>query len=187
MTYTDTSVQEELSLDCGQGYIRHPGGQDAAEIHELIHRCKPLDENSLYCNLLQTTHFADTCALVECDGKIVAFVSGYRPPRLDHVLFIWQVAVDPDYRGKSLGKRLMKFLLSKPEMEDVRFLHTTITKSNGASKGLFDSLVKDLGCRHGMTPMFDRQLHFHDEHESEHLMHIGPFNLAELPPLNDKE
>jgi len=71
-------------------------------VHDLIARCPPLDRNSLYCNLLQCSHFAATCALARHDDTTVGFVSGYRPPSDPGVLFIWQVAVDSTARA-SLG------------------------------------------------------------------------------------
>src|SRR3546814_16914023 len=40
--------------------FRNPVAEDAQAIHDLIAACPPLDTNSLYCNLLQCTHFAET-------------------------------------------------------------------------------------------------------------------------------
>ena len=39
-------------------------------IWELISACPPLDTNSAYANLLQCTHFADTCVIAEREGRI---------------------------------------------------------------------------------------------------------------------
>src|SRR3546814_7090005 len=50
--------------------FRNPVAEDAQAIHDLIAACPPLDTNSLYCNLLQCTHFAETCVLAERDGEI---------------------------------------------------------------------------------------------------------------------
>ena len=33
--------------------LRAPRADDGSAVNELIERCKPLDENSVYCNLLQ--------------------------------------------------------------------------------------------------------------------------------------
>src|SRR5690606_8989288 len=61
--------------------LRKPDGEDGSKLHALVKRCKPLDENSLYCNLLQCTHFADTCVAAELDGELVGFISAYIPPK----------------------------------------------------------------------------------------------------------
>src|SRR5690606_42164986 len=66
---------------------------------ELVARCQPLDTNSVYCNLLQCSDFADTAIAAEdANGQLVGFISGYRPPSRPDTLFVWQVAVDASMR-----------------------------------------------------------------------------------------
>src|SRR5690554_486165 len=73
--------------------VRKPTAMDGMNVHRLIAQCPPLDPNSVYCNLLQCSHFADTAVLVEAQGEVVAFMSGYVKPTDAQVLFVWQVAV----------------------------------------------------------------------------------------------
>ena len=73
--------------------LRRPSALDALAVAELVRRCPPLDMNSLYCNLLQCSHFADCAVVADCCGKLVGSVTGYRLPEQPDVLFIWQVAV----------------------------------------------------------------------------------------------
>src|SRR3546814_20772399 len=63
-----------------------------------------LDTNSLYCNLLQCTHFAETCVLAERDGEISGWISGYRLVHDPEAMFVWQVAVHERARGRGLGE-----------------------------------------------------------------------------------
>src|SRR3546814_6183592 len=46
-------------------HYRRPQKADGPAIWALIRSIQALDDNSLYCNLLQCSHFADTCALAE--------------------------------------------------------------------------------------------------------------------------
>jgi len=94
--------------------IRPPCVTDGASVNALIANCPPLDRNSLYCNLLQCTHFSATSALAEQEGKVIGFASGYRLPDEPETLFIWQVAVDRIARGRALGKRLILELYPSP-------------------------------------------------------------------------
>src|SRR5699024_12209126 len=81
--------------------LRKPESKDCARVHKLISECQPLDENSTYCNLLQCTHFADTCVAAEDEeSDLVGFISGYIPPKQQNVLFIWQVAVHEKARDR---------------------------------------------------------------------------------------
>lgn len=72
--------------------LRKPEATDGAAIWELVKSCKPLDENSMYCNLVQADHFRETCVVAELDGDIVGWVSGHIIPD-QNALFVWQVAV----------------------------------------------------------------------------------------------
>ncbi|GLQ05923.1 L-2,4-diaminobutyric acid acetyltransferase [Sneathiella chinensis] len=146
----------------------------------MIARCKPLDENSLYCNLLQCSHFAETCALARIDGVPVGFVSGYIRPDAPDTLFIWQVAVAPEARGMSLGKRMMLDILSRDACDGVTTLHTTITSSNKASQAIFQSLANALDTSAAQQSGFDRDRHLAGSHPSETLWVIGPFDRFAL-------
>lgn len=157
--------------------LRKPQAADGAAIHRLIAACPPLDVNSLYCNLLQASHFADCCILAEeagGPGGIVGWVSGYRLPADPRTLFVWQVAVDPVVRGKGLGRRLLTALLARPGLGDITTIATTITPSNRASWVLFQGFADSQGAPLRHDAHFDRQRHLDGAHESEHLVTIGP-------------
>lgn len=84
--------------------LRRPRAEDGSAIWRLIASCAPLDENSMYCNLLQCDHFADTCVVAERAGEIVGWVSGYVLPDDSETLFIWQVAVSDAAKGQGSGQ-----------------------------------------------------------------------------------
>lgn len=147
---------------------------DGSRVHALIASCPPLDPNSLYCNLLQCTHFCDTCILAEMDDTLVGWISAYRPPREPDTLFIWQVAVAAEARGRGLAMHLIKALLARPACADVRRIRTTVTPDNRASWAMFRSLARDLGAGLSDTPWLLADAHFGGSHASEHLITIGP-------------
>ncbi len=157
--------------------LRKPELSDGAKIFALVESCKPLDKNSVYSYLLLCHHFADTCAVAEFDGEIVAFLSGYRPPDREEVFFVWQVAVDPKMRSQGLGKRLLHEVLRRTAVKGCRFLETTITPSNEASQRLFSTLARDLEARFTVASCFSEEHFGHENHEAEHLFRIGPFSL----------
>ncbi|KGJ05985.1 2,4-diaminobutyric acid acetyltransferase [Paracoccus halophilus] len=152
--------------------FRKPEPEDGSDIWALIRACKPLDENSMYCNLIQCDHFADTCVLAERDGVPVGWISGYILPDAADTLFIWQVAVSGDARGMGLGGRMLDSLLSRDDMAGVLHLKTTITRDNDASWALFRSLA----ARHNGVltdkPHFRKDDHFDGEHATEHMVTI---------------
>lgn len=158
--------------------FRAPRSEDGPAISSLIAACPPLDTNSAYCNLLQSSHFADTCVVVEQDGEIVGWISGYRLPAEPDVFFVWQVAVGEKARGLGLGRRMIEHLLARPSARGVKTLHTTITDDNAASWGLFGSFARRRGAELKKTPFFTRDTHFAGAHDTEFLAEIGPLDAS---------
>ncbi len=152
--------------------FRRPNGQDGSAVWELVAACPPLDQNSMYMNVVQCDHFAETCIIAERDGQIVGWISGHIPPETPQSLFVWQVAVHPDARGLGLGKRMLRELVARPSCRGTRVLETTITRSNDSSWGLFRSFAHDMGGELSDAPHYDRHLHLGGQHATEHLVKI---------------
>ena len=153
--------------------FRKPTAEDGAHVWELVRDCKPLDENSMYCNLLQAGHFRDTCVVAERNGQVDGWVSGYLLPNDPETLFVWQVAVSPRARGEGLGLRLLNTLLERDVCEDVKRLQTTITRDNAASWALFRKLAKAHDGDLDDAPEFKRDVHFQGRHATEHMVTIA--------------
>ena len=157
--------------------LRPPASQDGAAVHKLVDRCPPLDPNSMYCNLLQCSHFAATSVAAEAGGELVGFVSGYRIPDRPDTLFVWQVAVGEKARGQGLASRMVADILGRPGNADLRYIETSITEANRASWSVFEKLARKLDAELNSSVMFDRSEHFAGEHDSEMLVRIGPFEF----------
>ena len=165
--------------------FRRPSATDGRAVHALIASCPPLDRNSLYLNLLQCTHFAQTCIIAESadsNPTLCGFISGYLVPNEPQQLFIWQVAVATHARGQGLATRMLDELLSHPVCAATTYLQTTITPSNDASWALFRSFARSRGTRFEEHVLFDRDLHLDGVHESEHMVTIGPFAPQSASP-----
>lgn len=154
--------------------LRRPTAADGPAISRLIATCTPLDPNSAYCNLLQCTHFADFCIVAECNGQIVGWVSGYRPPTEPDSFFIWQVAVAKAARGRRLAQRMINALLNRTSIEDTTHLITTVTDDNSPSWALFNGLARTWGVPLTRSTMFECTAHFDGAHATEWLARIGP-------------
>ncbi len=155
--------------------IRAPRGDEGSAVWQLIKNSGSLDENSVYCNLLQCTHFASTCAVALLDGKVVGWVSGYIPPEEPDVLFIWQVCVSPAARGRGIGKKLIRDVLARDVCADVQRIKSTITDDNEASWALFSSVAAKFDAPLKRQEHFNSDVHFEGAHDTEHLVTIGPF------------
>ena len=151
--------------------LRKPDATDGADIWALVKSCKPLDENSMYANLIQADHFRDTCVVAELDGEIVGWISGHMIPSKDE-FFVWQVAVSAQARGLGLGKKMLLELIQRDACDGADHLKTTITKDNAASWGLFRGFARAIGGELSDTPHFKRDIHFEGRHDTEHMVSI---------------
>lgn len=160
--------------------FRAPSAADAVRVHDLVARCPPLDANSLYCNLLQCSHFSETCVLAERNGALHGWVSGYVRPDRPDFLFVWQVAVAPEARGSGLGRAMIGEILQREACRRIARIETTITGGNNASWGLFERLASELGATATRRPGFDSKHHFADRNPTEHLVDIGPIRRGAI-------
>ncbi|RFU13257.1 diaminobutyrate acetyltransferase [Rhodobacteraceae bacterium W635] len=158
--------------------LRTPTAEDGADIWELIRDCAPLDENSMYCNLLQADHFRDTCVVAEMDGNVVGWVSAYVMPNDPDTVFVWQVAVSDKARGCGLGLTMLEHLLARPACEGVSRLQTTITADNDASWALFRKFGRLNGEDLNVRAYYTQALHFQERHRTEHMVTIDLASMA---------
>lgn len=147
--------------------FRIPEPGDGLALNRLIARCPPLDTNSVYCNLLQCTHFADSAIVAEQDGELVGSISGYRPPQQADTLFIWQVALDPSCRGRGVARKMLAALFERVRVQGVCALETTISPGNRASERLFTSFFEAMQMPYSCTTLYSRDLHFGGLHDDE--------------------
>jgi len=149
-------------------------------VHELIRRCPPLDLNSSYSYFLLCSHYAETCVVAEHDAILAGFLSAYRLPQEPHTLFVWQVAVDAVARGRGLANQMLAGLMARPSCQDVRYIETTVSPSNAASRRVFARFAaqRQAGWR---EEVFLNSSNFGSEaHEEEVLFRIGPLSDASL-------
>jgi L-2,4-diaminobutyric acid acetyltransferase len=156
--------------------LRAPLPKDGHSVYQLVNQCPPLDTNSMYCNLLQCSHFASTSVAAFNRGALVGFISGYLTPENPECLFIWQVAVGEEARGLGLATRMLKHILARPHCKTVSYLETSITSTNQGSWALFEGLASKLETDINASLMFDEHHHFQGEHDTESLVRIGPLS-----------
>ena len=162
----------------GELIFRQPTALDGMPVHQLIAANPPLDTNSVYCNLLQCSHFAPTCVAVELDGNVVAFMSAYVKPGENNVLFIWQMVVSPAARGQGVAGRMLEHLLCREHLAGIRFIETTISPGNAPSEATFLRFAKNRDTEVNKKTLFSKEDHFLGQHDDEVLYRIGPFTRS---------
>jgi L-2,4-diaminobutyric acid acetyltransferase len=157
---------------------RSPLQRDARSLHELTAASGTLDLNSRYTYLLICNHFSGTSVVAECEGRVVGFVSGYRLPEHSDTLFIWQITVDPQLRGRGIAREMLNTLVRRQLPQGVRFVEATVSPGNEFSRRLFWGLAHRFSTGCTETQGYDASLFLPQVHEAEPLIRIGPFPVA---------
>lgn len=164
--------------------LRAPTPADAAAMWRLVRDAGSLDLNSVYAYLLICSDFAATSVVATSEAGLHGFVAAYRPPTDPDAVFVWQVGVANDMRGRGLGRRLLLATLDRPANRDARWLTATVTPDNAPSLALFGSAARDLGVDCERHERFGAEL-FPEEagqHEAELELRIGPLPDLALEP-----
>ena len=156
--------------------LRSPSVDDGAAIWELVRESGTLEPNTCYAYLLLATHFAPTCLIAARGGEQVGFVLAYRPPARPEVIFVWQIGVRPDCRGRGLAKRMLHALVRRPACADATYLEATVGVSNRGSDRLFRGFARERGVECAIERGFVSDDFGPLDHEAEHLYRIGPLD-----------
>lgn len=159
--------------------LRAPRITDAARLWQIADESQVLDVNSSYSYLLWCRDFAASSVVAESDGRVVGFVTGYLRPDAPGTLFVWQVAVDADQRGRGTGVAMLDWLVATVTAPDhpaggaVNALETTVSPDNPASIAMFASLARRRGAEMVRSVLFEPDV-FPDSHAAEDLYTISP-------------
>ncbi|QBI52336.1 diaminobutyrate acetyltransferase [Streptomonospora litoralis] len=157
--------------------MREPALADGPELWRLA-RDSGLDINSPYAYTLWSRDFAATSVIArDADGRPRGFVTGFVRPSAPDTYFLWQVGVDPGFRGRRLARRMLDHIGDRIAERGLTYLEATVTPDNTASRALFSSFARDRDCEAVWSPLFEREHFPADEsegHEPEDLVRIGP-------------
>ncbi|HEY9163017.1 MAG TPA: diaminobutyrate acetyltransferase [Magnetovibrio sp.] len=165
----------ETVMDADGVAVRSVMEDEGALLWQLARDSKGVDLNSPYAYMMTCRNFASTSVVAEVFGMPAGFVIGHRVPGRANTLFVWQVAVLPEFRGLGIGRRLLEGLIERPGCAGVRKLEATVTPSNSASKALFDGFARSLGAMLKIQPGFGADDFPKDKQcEAENLFTIEP-------------
>ncbi|MFD5178271.1 diaminobutyrate acetyltransferase [Nocardia sp. NPDC058379] len=158
--------------------LRPPRLGDGAQLWRIARDSQVLDVNSSYAYLLWCRDFAATSLVADSDGRAVGFVIGYVRPEAPDTVFVWQIAVVAEFRGRGLAGRILHTLLDAVAPAGITTLETTISPGNTASQALFAAVARERGAGLRTVSLFETH-DFPDSHEAELLYVIAPAQRQE--------
>jgi len=156
--------------------FRTPTAGDSPEVHALLLDSGGMEINSRQCYLLLCEHFQSTCVVAENDGDIIGFISAYIPPDRHDTLFIWQIVVIEALRGRGVAKRLLRHLLSRPNLKRIRYVEAMMSPSNEEAQPLFGALAKQCNCSLDEMMTFPANFFGEKNRGQGNLIRVGPIN-----------
>lgn len=153
--------------------FRCPTEHDGARVWHLLARTGGLERNTCYAYVLLFSDFGETCLVAEQGGELLGFVLAYRPPTRREELFVWQIGVAPEARGRGLGTRMLAAVLEQPGCDGVHYLTATVSPDNEASRRMFAALARRREVPISIHPRFGAAL-FAEPHLDEDQVRIGP-------------
>lgn len=170
----------EAVLDADGVAVRTALEDEGALLWQLARDSKGVDLNSPYAYMMTCRNFAATSVVAEVFGQPAGFVIAHRVPGRTHTLFVWQVAVLPEFRGLGIGHRLLDGLVEQPGCIGVRKVEATVTPSNRASKALFTRFAKARGASLDIAEGFGKDDFPADKQcEAERLFTIEPIHAID--------
>ena len=151
-----------------------PNVADAVSMWEIAAASRVLDVKPRYAYALMCRDFAATSIVARLGDRVVGYVTGYLRPDAPDTLFVWQVAVHEDARGRRAAATMLDDLVAQVRPT---FLETTITADNEASIALFSGLAQRRAAGVDRSELFDGAV-LGADHEPEFLYRIGPMNNA---------
>ena len=158
---------------------RQPVLTDATAVLSLVEATGELDRNSLYCYLLMCHHFRETSLVALSGDKVAGFIMGYVVPGDPSTLFVWQIAVAGAAARQGIASAMLRYILTRPALQGIRFLEATVTPSNQASDALFKSFAAAAGAPLETAELFGPELFGDGAHEAEVRYRIGPLNSTD--------
>lgn len=167
--------------DDGPVKIRPPRLEhgDGEAMWRLARESGVLEENAEYTYHMFSHFFGEACVVAEIDGRAAGFIAGFRPPDRRDSVFVWQIAVDQQFRGRGIAAAMLHGLVERLSPE-VQFLEATVAPSNEASRRTFRKVARDLDALCNETVLFPGDRFGGPCHEDEVLFRIGPIDQAAI-------
>lgn len=122
--------------------IRNATGGDSAVLHALAADCAPLTVHTPFTYWAIVFNYPDYIFILEEAGRAVGFISAL-PTEKRGGVFIWQIGLLPQYRGKGFSRKLIRALIDKHAARK-KFI-VTIDPDNAPSMSAFRAAAKSYG------------------------------------------
>lgn len=149
--------------------LRHVEEKDAPSLRFLAMHCAPLDVHTPYTYWVVANHYGDGSFILEDNGKPIGFIMTVETASF---LFVWQIGVLHEYRGKGLSQILIEAVFGYAAQKQ-KNMEVTIAEDNIASYSAFSHFCNHKNIRFDEVRLVEvRDLEDHSIKEDEIMYRI---------------
>ncbi|HOI76464.1 MAG TPA: GNAT family N-acetyltransferase [Methanofastidiosum sp.] len=123
--------------------IRNCTVEDVDRVRRFVDACKPLELHTSFTYWAIFNYFSNLCFLMIEDEKLIGFISGIRSSLDKDAVYLWQIGVSKEYRGKKYASRLIDHLIKGAIFLDCNRIQVSISPENESSYNTFLKYTKE--------------------------------------------
>ncbi len=119
--------------------IRKASVEDFLKLHDLIGKIEGIVQHPTHFYKIMINNFGNSIIIAEESGELTGFLLGFVSQTDPDEFFIWQLGVDPAFRGRKIAKRIMQATIDSAADHKCKRITATVETTNKASQRLFES------------------------------------------------
>lgn len=123
--------------------IRKCTVKDVDSVRRFVDKCKPLELHTPFTYWTLFNYFSNLCFLMEEEERILGFISGVRSSLDKDIVYLWQVGVSKEYRGKNYASLLIDHFVKAVIDIDCNKIQVSISPENESSYNAFAKYTKE--------------------------------------------
>ena len=123
--------------------IRKCTVEDVDSLRIFVNECKPLELHTPFTYWAIFNYFSNLCFLMIEEEKIIGFISGVRSSLDKDIVYLWQIGISKDYRGKNYAFLLIDHFIKAVIGLDCNKIQVSISPENQSSYNAFTKYTKE--------------------------------------------
>lgn len=125
--------------------VRSPGPDDAGLLQTFVSTCPPLEVHTAFTYWVLGRYSSPFCFLAESEGRPCGLLTAVATARPDSSLYVWQLGVSEQWRGKGVAGLLLDHLADAMRAADMQAFEVSISPANEPSRRTFESFAERVG------------------------------------------
>ncbi|MFQ5443154.1 MAG: GNAT family N-acetyltransferase [Nitrospinales bacterium] len=104
--------------------------KDVGNVQAFVKSCEPLGIHTAFTYWVLAKYFNNTCFILEKNSQIIGWIAGVTSSSHESTLYIWQIGVAPEHRGKKYSENLIDAIVFVARNNGCKSIHFSISPQN---------------------------------------------------------